>query len=150
MANLPSDKLNQQFPGKWSINQIIAHLIAAEHLSIQYLKKKILGIEQASETGLYEELKMLLLQISQRLPFKFKAPSKVIEITTAETDITHLTQQWNSVRNELKTILEQFEDNQIRRGVYRHVRVGMLNIQHALKFFGEHVIHHTPQIRRQL
>jgi len=150
LKNLPSEKLNSHLPNKWSINQIIAHLISAEQLSVRYINKKMLGINQAADTGFYEELKMILLQISQRLPFKFKAPKKVMENTFSESDITGLIEQWDSVRSELKDILEKIEDHQIRREVYRHVTVGLLNIQHALKFFGEHVNHHAPQIKRQL
>jgi hypothetical protein len=150
LKDLSTEKLNSHTSDRWSINQIIAHLIAAEKLSLQYISKKMLGIEQAKDTGIYEELKMILLQVSQRLPLKFKAPKKVVENTSPETDIVKLTEQWDNVRLDIKSTLEKFGDHQIKRGVYRHVRVGMLNIQHAIKFFGEHVTHHTPQIRRQL
>jgi hypothetical protein len=150
LKNLPAEKLNGHAPNKWSINEIIAHLIVAEQLSVGYIRKKMQGIGQAKDTGIYEELKMILLQASQRLPLKFKAPKKVVEQTLPETDIVKLIEQWNIVRQELRAVLEKFEDDQIKRGVYRHVRVGMLNIQQAVKFFGEHVRHHAPQIRRQL
>ncbi|HTH58113.1 MAG TPA: DinB family protein [Cyclobacteriaceae bacterium] len=150
LKNLPPEKLNKHPADKWSINQIIAHLISAEQLSVSYINKKILGVDQTADTGVYEELKMILLQISQRLPFRFKAPKKVVENTREEKDIAKLIEQWDAVRNELKSVLDKIEDHQIKRGVYRHIRVGLLNIQHALKFFGEHVIHHAPQIKRQL
>lgn len=150
LENLPSEKLNSRQPNKWSINQIIAHLISAEQLSVRYIYKKILGIDQTPDTGFYEELKMLVLQISQRLPFKYNAPRKVVENTLQESDIARLIEQWDLVRTQLRALLEKIEDHQIQRGIFRHVRVGMLNIQQALKFFGEHVSHHTPQIKKQL
>lgn len=150
LRNLPSEKLNTHRPHKWSINQIIAHLIAAEQLSVRYINKKMLGIDQTANTGFYGELKMLLLQISQRVPLKYKAPRKVIESTSNETDILKLIEQWDNVRADFKDLLNKIEDHQIKRGIYRHIRVGMINIQHAVKFFGEHVHHHTPQIKKQL
>jgi hypothetical protein len=150
LKDLPSEKLNHHLPKKWSINQIVAHLISAEDLSVKYISKKILGIDQTADTGFLGELKMILLQVSQRLPFKFKAPKKVVENTLHEQDIHKLIERWDQVRNELKLVLEKVEDHHIKREVYRHVRVGMINIQHAVKFFGEHVTHHTPQIERQL
>lgn len=110
----------------------------------------MLGIDQLTDTGVYEELKMILLQISQRVPLKYKAPKKVVENTLIESDIHRLIEQWDLVRNDFRNILEKIEDHQINRGIYRHVRVGMINIQHAVKFFGEHVTHHTPQIKRLL
>ncbi len=150
LKELPSEKLNYHLPSKWFINQIIAHLISAEQLSVRYISKKMLGIDQTTDTGVYEELKMILLQISQRVPLKYKAPKKVVENTLNESDIHRLIEQWNLVRNDFRTILEKIEDHQINRGIYRHVRVGMINIQHAVKFFGEHVTHHVPQIKRLL
>ncbi|MBS1505027.1 MAG: DinB family protein [Bacteroidetes bacterium] len=150
LHNVAPQKLNRCENDKWSVNQILAHLIAAERLSVSYLKKKIQGIETASDTGFVEELKMLVLKISQRLPLKFKAPKVVVENTTTETDFEKLQEEWTTVRLELKLVLERVEDRHIKRKIYRHVRAGMLNVQHALQFLKEHVGHHTPQITNQL
>jgi hypothetical protein len=147
IKDLPNDRLNRTVDGKWSINQIISHLIAAERLSIQYLNKKILGVNEAVDSGFLEELKMLALTISQRMPFKFKAPRVVVEHTTFETDLVRLAQEWNKTRDELRVLLDRMDDRHLKRMIYKHVRVGMLNIEHALRFFGEHVGHHTPQIK---
>jgi uncharacterized damage-inducible protein DinB len=150
LKNLSSESLNHQPPGKWSINQIIAHLIAAEKLSVMYLTKKIQGINEAEESGFIQELKMIGLIISQRLPLKFKAPKVVVENTSASADLKQLEQEWGTVRIELKALLEKINDGQIKRMIYKHVRAGKLNIQHALIFFREHIVHHRPQIKRLL
>ena len=150
LKNVSAEKLNFQPEGKWSVNLIVAHLIAAERLSVMYLTKKIQAIDEVGDTGLIEELKMIGLIISQRLPFKFKAPKIVVENTAKDQNIAQLEQDWIAVRGELKIILEKLSDNQIKRSIYKHVRAGKLNIQHALIFFGEHVIHHRPQINKLL
>lgn len=150
VSQIPKDRLNRHPDGKWSVNQIIGHLISAERLSVSYLNKKIQGIEVARNTGLVEELKMAALKISQRLPLKFKAPRVVVENTPAETDFKKLEEEWTHVRVELKLVLERVEDRHIKRKIYRHVRAGMLNIQQALQFLKEHVGHHAPQIRNLL
>jgi len=148
LKNLSNEQLNAHPPTKWSINQIIAHLITAEALSVRYLNKKILGINEANDSSLVEELKMILLVASQRLPLKFKAPNVIVEQTSSETDIKKLSDEWIKTRVELKNILDRIENKHLKRKIYKHVRVGMLNIQHALKFFLEHVNHHTPQIKK--
>lgn len=148
MAQLPIEKLNHSQPGRWSINQIIAHLIAGEKLSVAYLQKKILAINEVDNTGIYEEIKMIGLIISQRLPLKFRAPRVVVENTTQTTDLSLLVKEWDSVREELRQLLEKVNDDQINRRIYKHVRAGKLNIQHALIFFREHIIHHYPQLKR--
>jgi uncharacterized damage-inducible protein DinB len=148
VSNLSLEKQLNAPPGKWSIQQILAHLIAAEKLSVMYLHKKMLGIKEAENTGLWEEIKMMALQASQRLPLKFKAPRMVVENTPAYASFEELTADWDKTRAELKVLLEKFEDSQIRKKIYKHIRAGRLNIQHALLFFREHIIHHRPQINR--
>jgi hypothetical protein len=148
LRSLSNEKLNAHRPGKWSINQIIAHLITVESLSIQYLNKKILGVNEVDDSRWKEEVKMLLLVISQRMPLKFKAPRVVVEQTSKETDFNKLVQEWDRTRLELKNLLDRIEAQHLKRKIYKHVHAGMLNIQHALKFLIEHVDHHTPQIKR--
>jgi uncharacterized damage-inducible protein DinB len=150
LKNLSPHKRQHAPQGKWSIQQILAHLIAAEKLSIMYLHKKMLGIKEVEDTGVLEEIKMVLLQMSQRLPLKFKAPRTVVENTPSYATFEELTADWDKTRAELKTLLEKFDDSQIRKKIYRHIRAGRLNIQHALMFFREHIIHHTPQIKKLL
>ncbi|NOT75182.1 MAG: DinB family protein [Cyclobacteriaceae bacterium] len=138
-------------PGKWSVADILSHIITAERFSILYLRKKIQGIADAKDTGLIEEIKMTLLKISQRLPgIKFKAPRFLVENTPTHKDLSTLEFEWESVRKEFKELLETIPQQHINRKIYKHVRAGYLNIQHALIFFREHIIHHTPQIKKLL
>ena len=137
-------------PDKWSVNEILAHLVAAENLSVQYILKKKQGIDGAGNTGLIEEIKMNLLTLSQRLPLKFTAPKPVVSATSAYSSLDELIQDWDSTRENLKRILEQIKDDQLKKKIYKHVILGKLNIIHALKFLGEHMNHHLPQINRLL
>ncbi len=150
LRELKNEKLNHHLSEKWSINQIIAHLIAAERLSVMYLNKKMQGAETAEDTGLAEDIKMLLLIASQRLPMKFKVPKVVLENTSQERDFKKLELEWISVRADLKKTLNSVKATHLKRKIYKHVRAGMLNIQHAVKFLREHVGHHIPQIKKQL
>src|SRR5829696_8182823 len=82
VEKLTPQQYNFSRNGKWSIAQILTHIIASERLSIGYMKKKSLGIESAGNSGLIEELRYLLLKISQRISFmKYKAPKIVLENT---------------------------------------------------------------------
>lgn len=111
----------------------------------------MLGIHEAPNTGLIEELKMIMLIISQRLPFlKFKAPKVVAENTHVYQTAEQLKEAWDKGRSELKDVLARFQDDQLKRRVYKHPIAGMLNIQQALQFFWEHIHHHTPQVKNLL
>ncbi len=148
IGNLSANKFNHAEPGKWSIHQILAHLVTAEKMSLQYLNKKFLGIDETDNSGIVEEIKMVALKISQRLPFKFKAPKKVVEFTPAYPNLETLNEEWSLLRKELKSFLEKIKDDQVNKKIYRHVLAGMLNSKQALIFFREHFIHHLPQINK--
>jgi uncharacterized damage-inducible protein DinB len=152
VRHLTEGQLNKTAgPDKWSAAQILSHIIAGERMSVLYIKKKIQGITQATDTGIWEEVKINLLKLSQRLPgLKFRAPRSVIEHTTLYTDLPTIIKEWDQVRDEFRQLLETIPDQYINRRIYRHVRAGYLNVRHALLFFREHIIHHTPQIKRLL
>lgn len=135
---------------KWSVHEILAHLISAEKLSLQYLKKKKLGIDKTGNTGVFEELKMGALKISQRLPFRFKAPQPVVAATASYSNMDDLVDDWNVTRENFKMLLEEIRDDQLKKKIYKHFFVGRLNVTHAIIFLKEHVNHHLPQINRLL
>lgn len=150
IKSLSAEKLNKHEPGKWSISQIVAHIITAEQLSIKYLTKKFQAIETYERTGLWEELKSATLTIAQRLPLKFRAPRVVVENTPAFDTVEQMEKAWTNTRQELKELLNQFTDDQLNRKVYKHPVAGKLNILQAIKSLREHLTHHQPQIKKLL
>lgn len=151
ITTLSHEQLNAHPEGKWSIAQILSHLIASEHLSVKYLNKKMLGIHEATNTGLIEEIKMIALIVSQRTPLiKFKAPKVLAENTHVYQTAEQLKEAWNKNRIELKEVIARFQDHQLKLKIYKHPIVGMLNIKQALQFFREHIYHHTHQVKNLL
>ncbi|MGE0590841.1 MAG: DinB family protein [Cyclobacteriaceae bacterium] len=134
----------------WSLHQVLAHLVAAEKLSVQYLTKKINGINEVGNTGIYEEAKMVVVKLSQRLPFKFKAPTRVVESTTTYDNLESLFTDWHHTRQSLRQLLETIEDRNVKKRVFKHIIAGKLNVLHAIDFMHEHINHHLPQINRLL
>lgn len=133
--------------GKWSVSEILSHLITAERLSLSYMKKKSLGIDKLENTGLKEELAFIFLKITQRLPLRYKAPAVLQENPPEKFPVEKIIEQWSAVRNDTKTFLETFRDDQIRKKVYKHAFAGRLNIVQAIGFFEEHAMHHLPRIK---
>jgi hypothetical protein len=142
------EQFNRAPTGKWSVHQVLAHLIAAEKISVAYINNKFKGIDEVANTGFAEDVKVVLLKISQRLPLKFKAPAVVVANTPVYADFQHLEQEWDLEREELRMLLEKFDGSQLRKKIYNHIVIGRLNIEQALIFFREHFFHHLPQIRR--
>jgi uncharacterized damage-inducible protein DinB len=152
VQHLTEEQLNKPAaPGKWSVSEILSHVVSGERMSLQYIQKKIQGAAQSKDTGLVEELKMLVLKASQRLPgLKFKVPRSMAEHTTVFNNLSAISQEWEQVRNEFKVLLEKIPDEYRHKKIYKHPRAGYLNVKHALIFFREHIIHHTPQIKKLL
>jgi uncharacterized damage-inducible protein DinB len=137
-------------PGKWSVLQILTHLYASEKLSFGYIKKKSLGIQNAANAGLQQTLIIPILKISQRLPFRFKAPKVLVENTPETMSLEELVNHWNLLRLEIKAHLENVPDGHLNKLVYKHVIAGRLSLPQALQFFAEHINHHKPQIKKAL
>lgn len=150
IKNLSNEQFNHHQTNKWSINQILGHLITAEQLSIGYINKKINAIQEVDNTGLWNEIKLLIFIASQRLPLKYKAPKNLGDQPKSFSSPQVLEKEWNSTRQELQTLLEKFSSSQLNRKIYKHPVMGRCNIVHALIFFREHIIHHRPQINKLL
>ncbi|MBX2965070.1 MAG: DinB family protein [Cyclobacteriaceae bacterium] len=137
-------------PGKWSVSEVLTHLITAEKLSLDYMKKKVKGIARVKNSGLMESLRLWLLIVSQRIPVKYKAPKVVVQHTPPAMPLAQLTDEWNEVRKELAAFLNSIPDEYVKRVIYKHALAGRLDVRQAMIFFREHIRHHQPQINRIL
>jgi hypothetical protein len=95
-------------------------------------------------------LKFTLLKISQRVPLKYKAPKVLGEDQPPGLSLAEISKQWNETRNDLRLLLETFDDDHLKRKIYKHPFSGRLNAMHAVSFMREHVNHHLPQILKIL
>ncbi|HEY3404135.1 MAG TPA: DinB family protein [Ohtaekwangia sp.] len=138
-------------PGKWSVSYILTHIMTAEQLSVLYMRKKALGVNELDNSGIIESLKLLFLKASQRIPaLKFKAPKVVVEKTPESLSFEELSTKWAASRESLRKFLDSIEDKNLRKKIYKHTIVGRLDAVQALEFLREHFRHHLPQIKRLL
>ena len=150
VGSLSDEKLFAHPEKRWSVSLILTHIIISETMSLQYMKKKSLGIDQLHDSGIAEEIKMIILKISQRLPLKYKAPKIVLERTPPALSLIEIVSQWNNSRVELRSFMESIEPKNIKKKIYKHPVAGRLDVIQAVIFFREHVNHHLPQIKRLL
>jgi uncharacterized damage-inducible protein DinB len=133
-------------PDKWSIAQIMTHLMVAEQLSLGYMKKKSLGIEQVKDSGAFTEARFRFYNVVLGLPVKLKAPKAILDNTPEPLPLSDLEVNWKRTRNKLKAFLSTIEDKHVHRLIFKHAFAGRLSAIHALRFFIEHIHHHRPQI----
>lgn len=151
IKDISSEMFNKQpAPGKWSINQILMHIITSEKLSLGYMKKKSQGINKLGNSGLGEKLRLWLLIVSQRLPLKYKAPKQLEQNTPQANSVADLIAQWKQLRTELAAFLDTIDEKNVSKVIYKHPFAGRFSAKQTLIFFREHIIHHHPQITRIL
>jgi hypothetical protein len=148
---LPADVLNAAPAGKWSALRILSHIIAAEGTGLSYVRKKMLGVKDTTEAGLWESFKLGVFRVSQRLPMlKYKVPRVIEERTVVHHDLATIELEWKKVRAEWRTLLESVPDEYVNRKIFRHVVGGRFTLDQGLVIFGEHLRHHVPQIRERV
>jgi hypothetical protein len=131
---------------KWSISQIMTHLLTAEKLSIGYMQKKIRSIETLEDVGISAVMRFMILRVSQYVPLRYKAPRVVLENTPSALSFGDLVRQWEQQRSELKELLENISPDHVHKAIYKHPYAGRLSAVHALGFLKDHIMHHRPQI----
>jgi len=135
--------------GKWSVAEILTHLLTSERLSLLYMRKKYKGVDQVGNSGLVEYLKMTFLKFSQRVAFfKYKAPKVIRENTPDTMTYSNLVAAWDKSRLDLKKFLESIPAENVRKKIYKHPIVGRLDAAQGVEFLSEHFRHHLPQINR--
>jgi uncharacterized damage-inducible protein DinB len=151
VSHLPEEKLSwSPHSDRWSIAEILTHLITVERLSLSYMQKKIQSPDTPRNSGILEKVKLTLLIISQRLPLRYKAPAAVVKHTPKAWTATEISDNWSSVRCELRALLESLGESQLRQLIFKHPAVGRLDVRQCMVFLCEHMRHHEPQIRRLL
>jgi hypothetical protein len=132
-------------PEKWSVLQIMTHLHLSESLTLQYLEKKMQA-ENLPVTGIREAIRSLSLRLAFSLPLKFEAPEVVRVNIPDQVNTKALFDKYDSTRTDLEEFLSDFPENKLNLAIFRHPRIGYINIIQTLDFLQVHFQHHEKQI----
>ncbi len=131
---------------KWSIIQILHHLIQAEKGTLNYIKKKTQSPEKLQKAGLIDKLKSKLLNFYLKSPKKWKAPEMVNRIPEKDS-LENTIIAYNSIRNEWYSFLIQMPDDWSRKKIFRHPITGRMDMYMTLDFLELHAKRHFAQIQ---
>lgn len=147
-AGIPSHKLAERpGPDKWSVAQVMMHLVVAEEGAQAYLKKK-LAYGGHRRAGLLSGLRLALLQLAIRSPFRYKAPAVVADIPDCSFEAAN--ERWASVRADMRRTYAELDEAAIGRELFKHPMAGRLSLLQGLAFMHDHMVRHTGQIERTL
>lgn len=148
-----SDATLNQAPGagQWSVLQIMQHLLLAEQLSLNYVKKKLSYQPQLPNSGLGSRMRVGLLNFYQKLPLKYKAPSNVnVDKLKTDRTLADISSEWLQHRAQLRSYLNELPEELFHKAVYKHPFAGRLSLGGMVSFFKGHFDRHRKQIERTL
>lgn len=137
-------------PEKWSPIQVMHHLILSETNTINYLRKKMMGVASARKAGFSAKIRIWLTKLWLATSFlKRKAPPAIANVPDAAT-FTDTVTLWNNTRSQLKAILDELPQGAAERELFRHPVAGMFNLYQMIEFLDAHFRHHEVQIQKAL
>ncbi len=148
LAKLSNSELNTPAAeGKWSINQIVGHLLMVEQFTIRYVQRKMQREELLSASVLANAVHHLLLKLALLSPLKFKAPAAVATVPP-NAEFSVLRHRWDETRFELEDLLTDMPPFVFDKYLFKHPLAGPLTISQTLSFLEDHFDHHLHQIAR--
>jgi len=147
LKNISQSKLEASpSPGKWSVSQIWYHLNRAESLSVLYVSKKRLDINNLKRTGFGEQFKMAMLKFRFIITWGIRAPVNVLGDVPEKVAYNIIVSQWNETRTNLKSLLESLPDELLYKNVFKQPAIGRVNIFQMIDFMQAHFDRHRKQV----
>jgi hypothetical protein len=135
-------------PGKWSVSQIFYHLNKAESLSVLYVSKKRLDLQNLKRTSIAEQIKIILLKLRFMLPIGLTAPADVLGNVPENVKYNAIVAEWNETRSKMKELLESLPEDILFKNVFKQPAIGRINIYQMLDFIQAHFNRHKRQVEK--
>ncbi len=150
LAAVPEDQLHQpESDGKWSVIQVLNHLITSEKGSLLYCMKKIQAGDAMEDATVFARFKMQAFNLMMGFPIKLTAPSFLSSPSNAES-LEELKKSWTRSRGKLKDFIDNYPEKYRSKSIYKHPYAGRVDLKGMLHFFAAHQRHHEIQLRRIL
>ena len=148
LDSLESEVLSRKAgPDKWSIVEVVEHLVIAEEDLIAQLTTDghapPLEIESRSAKNYQTVIKVMERDIEVDVPHESLEPHGRMALD----DLLH---KWDDIRKTLHGLLAGIQEKDLDDMVYRHAFAGPLNISETLHFFEVHYDNHMRQIDKIL
>lgn len=134
-------------PDKWSIVEVIEHLVIAEEDLLQQLSSNIpvSTLDPASKTP---DRHRMVIQVMEQ-DIEVDVPDKRAE-PQGRLTLAELINQWDDIRQKLPGLLAEISAENKNNPVYQHPYGGPLEIIDALQFIEVHFDNHMRHIDRIL
>ena len=132
---------------KWSVMQLMEHLMLVEGYGQSYVKKKLSFSSSLVKVGMATAWRNLVLNVFIKSPFKITAPDAVSEENLPEySNFWETAKKWKEQRKLLWELFESIPLEHYDKEIYKHPLAGRLSIYGLLDFYQGHFTRHRKQM----
>ena len=152
LKDYSEETLNKK-PGenKWSVMQVMHHLMMAEWYGQSYVQKKLSYYPELKNAGVVAVFRNFLMNTYLKFPLKVKAPAAVSGENLPEySSFWETAKKWKNQRQELRSLMESIPPENFKKEIYKHPFAGRLTLMGLLDFYEGHFMRHRKQINKIL
>ena len=131
--------------GKWSILEIIEHLVLAERVVFKGMPDP--SRLEAGERGLGNHARYLLVTFVLKAGLPVRAPSRRM-LPQGGRSLDELRRLWDENQDWLRLVVDEAGPEGVRRAVFHHPVAGPLTVEQAVRMLQVHFDGHVSQIHR--
>ena len=141
----PATLVARPLAGKWSMLEIIEHLVLAERAVLQGLPE--LSRLREQERRLKHRFSYAIVMVVLRCSIPVRVPSPAM-IPQGDRSLGELRRLWDESQEWLRAYIGQLDRRGFRRAVFEHPVAGPLSVKQALHMGQVHLDTHIRQIRK--
>ena len=140
----PSALMAKPLPGKWSMLEIIEHLVLAERAVFMGLPDPRRLVE--ARRGLGHRVRYLLVMFVLKSGIRVRVPSAAM-VPRGGRNLAELRRLWDENQDWLRSCIDRIGPDVVRKAVCEHPVAGPLTVEQAVLMGQVHVDGHIRQIR---
>lgn len=132
-------------PGKWSILEIVEHLVLAERDVLQNLPEPSQLVDRPRRLKARVGYPLVMFVLKHGI--RAKVPSSRM-VPTGSASLAELRRQWDETHQWLRAYVDGLERDDFGRAVFEHPIAGPLTVDQAIRMDLVHLDTHMREIRR--
>jgi len=145
---LSADRLTARpLPGKWSILEIVEHLVLAERDVLQNLPEPSQLVGRKRDLKARISYPMVVFVLKYGIPVEVPSPRMV---PTGHASLAGLRREWDESQRWLRSYVDGLDEHGFGSAVFVHPVTGPLTVAQAIRLDQVHVETHARQIGRLL
>lgn len=141
----PALLVAKPIPGKWSMIEIVEHLVRAERAVFKGLPDPSRLVERNRDVGNRVRHVLVLFILTSGIPVRTPSPAMVPQ---GNHDLADLRRLWDESQRWLRSCIAHLGPEAGRKAVCEHPIAGPLTVSQAVRMGQVHVDGHVRQIRR--